>query len=51
MEVEPVKKGGHREDAFRIWFYFSLPCSDLIGDKFNLFPQVPSVLPVTVIGE
>ena len=46
-EVEPRKKGGVGESVFKIWFYFSLSCSDLIGNKLNQFPQVKSVLPVT----
>jgi len=52
-EVEPRKKGGVGERCFKIWFYFSLSYSDLIGDELNsLFsPQVQSVLSVTVTGE
>jgi len=44
-------KGGVGERCFKIWVYFSLSCPDLIGDKLNHFPQVESVLPMTVIGE
>ena len=33
----------------RFGFYFSLPYSDLTGNKLFFFPQVESVLPVTVI--
>ena len=46
---EEGRDGG--EDVFRIWFYFSLSYSDLIGKKLNRFPWVESVLPMTVIGE
>jgi len=35
---------------FKTWFYFSLFYYDLVGDKLTYFPQVESVLPVTVIG-
>jgi len=28
IEVEPGKKGGVGERCFKIWFYFSLSCSD-----------------------
>ncbi|XP_032535593.1 uncharacterized protein LOC116782749 [Chiroxiphia lanceolata] len=42
---------GRREHFFKIWFYFSLPYSDLTGKKLNLFPQVESVLPMTVFDE
>jgi len=34
-EVEPGKKGGVGGRRFKIWFYFSLSYSDLIGDKLN----------------
>jgi len=34
-EVEPGKKGGVGERCFKIWFYFSLSHSDLIGNKLN----------------
>jgi len=34
-EVEPGKKGGLGGRCFKIWFYSSLPFSDLIGDKLN----------------
>jgi len=39
-EVEPRMKGGVRGKCFKIWFYFSLSYSDLIGDKLNL-PFLP----------
>ena len=39
------------EGVFKICFYFSLSYSDLIGNKLVFFPQVESVLPVTVIAE
>jgi len=51
-EAEPGKKGGVGGRCFKIWFYFSLSYSDLIGDKLNFFsPQVQSVLSVMVTGE
>jgi len=34
-EVEPGKEGGMGGRCFRIWFYFSLSCSDLISNKLN----------------
>ena len=34
-KVEPGKKGGGGGRCFKIWFYFSLPYSDLIGNKLN----------------
>jgi len=34
-EVEPRKKGGVRGRSFKIWFYFLLTYSDLIGNKLN----------------
>ena len=32
-EVVPGKKGGVGGRCFKIWFYFSLPYSDLISNK------------------
>lgn len=43
------EKGGER--VLRFSFYFSLPYSDLIGNKLNSFSEVKPVLPVTVIGD
>jgi len=34
-EVEPWKKGGVGRRCFKIWIYFSLSYSDLIGDELN----------------
>jgi len=34
-EAEPGKKGGVGGRCFKIWIYFSLCHSDLIGDKLN----------------
>jgi len=34
-EAEPGKKGGVGGRCFKIWFYFSLSYSDLIGDELN----------------
>jgi len=34
-EVKPGKKGGVGGRCFKIWIYFSLSYSDLIGDKLN----------------
>jgi len=34
-EVEPGKKGGVGGRCFKIWIYFSLSYSDLIGDELN----------------
>ena len=46
------RREGWGEGVFKIWFYFSLSYSDLTGNKLNyFFPQVESVLPVTVISE
>ena len=42
------------ESVFKIWVYFSLSYSALIGDKLNFlffFPQVQSVLSLMVIDE
>ena len=50
-EDEPGKEAGGEGGVFKIWFYFSLSNSDLIGDKLNFSPQVQSVLSVTVTGE
>ena len=43
------RKGWGR--CYEIWFYLSLSYSNLIGKKFNKFPEVASVFPVTVIAE
>jgi len=41
-EIEPEKKGGVEGRFFKIWFYFSLFYSDLVGDKLNsLFSPSP----------
>lgn len=32
-EVQPWKKGGVTVKCLKIWFYFSLSCSNLIGNK------------------
>lgn len=50
------RREGWEEEVFKIRLFSALPHSDCIGDfvvliKFILFPQVVSVLPVTVIGE
>jgi len=34
-EAEPGKKGGVGGRCINIWIYFSLSCSDLIGDELN----------------
>ena len=34
-KVEPGKKGGVGGRCFKIWFYFSLSCSDLTSNKLN----------------
>jgi len=34
-EAEPGKKGGVGGRCFKIWIYFSLYHSDLIGDELN----------------
>ena len=34
-DAEPRNKGGVGGSVFRIWFYFSLFYSDLIGKKLN----------------
>jgi len=34
-EVEPGRREGWGEGVFKIWNYFSLSYSDLIGDKLN----------------
>jgi len=34
-EAEPRKKGGVGGRCFKIWIYFSLSSSDLIGDELN----------------
>ena len=51
LKMSPKRRERWREDIFKIWFHFSLPCSDLIGNKLTYFPQVKSVLPVMVIAE
>lgn len=38
-----------KEGIFKILFHFSLSFSDLTGKKLNLFTQVETTLPVTVI--
>jgi len=35
IEAEPGKKGGMEGRCFKIWIYFSLSYSDLIGEKLN----------------
>jgi len=51
-EAEPGKKGGVGGRGFKIWIYFSLSYSDLIGDELNsLFSPSSVFLPVTVTGE
>jgi len=49
--VSPGRREGWRKGVFKIWVYFSLSYSYLICNKLNEFPQVESVLPMTVIGE
>jgi len=34
-KAEPGKKGGVGRRCLKIWIYFSLSYSDLIGDEFN----------------
>jgi len=34
-EAEPVEKGGVGGRCFKLWIYFSLSYSDLIGDELN----------------
>jgi len=34
-EAESRKKGGVGGRCIKIWIYFSLSCSDLIGDELN----------------
>jgi len=36
-EIEPRKKGGVGGRGFKIYFYFSLSYSDLVGDKLHIF--------------
>lgn len=52
-EVEHRKKRGVGEKCgFKFWLYFSLSCSDIIGNKLNLFfPKFRFFLLVTVSGE
>ena len=38
-KVKPGKKGGVGGRCFKIWFYFSLSCSDLTGNKLIFFPK------------
>jgi len=40
-EAEPGKKGGVGGRCFKIWLYFSLSYSDVIGDELN-FPFLPN---------
>jgi len=52
VKLSPGKREGWGvEDEFKIWFYFSLSYSDLIGDKLNFPPPVNSILSVMVTGE
>jgi len=41
IEAEPGKKGGVGGRCFKIWIFFSLSYSDLIGDELNslFFPS------------
>ena len=34
-KVKPGKKGGVGARCFKIWFYFSLSCSNLTSNKLN----------------
>lgn len=38
-EVQPEKEGRVGRGCFKIWFYFLLSCSDVIGKIIKLFPQ------------
>ena len=49
--MSPGRTEGWGEGVFKIWFYFSLSYSDLIGNKLNYFTQLESFLPMTVTGE
>jgi len=53
VKLSPGRKEESGEGIFKIWVYFSLSYSDLIGNKLIFFfsPQVQSVLSVTVTGE
>jgi len=35
VKLSPGRREGWEEDVFKIWFYFSLSYSDVIGDKLN----------------
>jgi len=50
-EVEPRKKGEVGRRCFKIWIYFSLSCSDLVGNKLFFSSQVQSVLSMMGTGE
>jgi len=42
-EAEPRKKGGVGGRSFKVWIYFSLSYSGLLGDKLNSFLSSSSV--------
>jgi len=44
------RREGWGEGLCKIWFYFSLSYSDVVGNK-SIFHQVESALPVMVIGK
>jgi len=35
VKLNPGRRQGWGEGAFKIWFYFALSYSDLIGNKLN----------------
>lgn len=51
IKVKPQKKWGVGEVSLRFEFCFLLPYTDLIVIKLNRFPQVESVLLMTVIAK
>jgi len=38
-KLRPGRREGCGEGVFKIWFYFSLSYSDLLGDTLNFFPK------------
>lgn len=38
IKLSPGKKKEWVDDILKIWVYFSLACSDLIGNKFKYSP-------------
>lgn len=48
VKLSPGRREVVEEDVFKVWLYFSLFYTALIGNKLNKYPHVESVLPMMV---